>query len=198
MFWKHKQVFYWETCPLKLLQWLKFVAVLQNIYISILFFTVADLCSIFKKKYLFHASQWLEKAPNVEKPLSESVINWKGLCHCCVLVVLLMKTLHKQRNFTLLSVSLWRDWVCSSLHRAANRIKPCKVGAVSPVLAFDPNSALFKRPSLTERELCQFNGALCHVRQAKRCSACLCSAVLESGLWAISATNTLRVRLGWP
>ncbi len=122
----------------------------------------------------------LEKAQNVEKPLSESVTNWKGLSHCCVVVVLLMKTLHKQWNFTLLSVSLWRDWVCSSLHRAANRIKPCKVGAVSPVLAFDPNSALFKRPSLTERELCQFNGALCHVRQAKRCSACLCSAVLES------------------
>ncbi len=93
--------------------------------------------------------------------------------------------------------------MCVSLcKRAANRIKPCKVGAVSSVLAFDPNSALFKRPSLTERELCQFNGALCHSRQAKRCSACLCSAVPESGLWAISATNTLRVCVcvcvGWP
>lgn len=83
--------------------------------------------------------------------------------------------------------------VCFSLERAANRIKPCKVGAVSPVLAFDPNSALFKRPGLTEQELCQFYGALCHVKQAKRCSAGLCSAVLESEPRAISVTNSLRV-----
>lgn len=68
--------------------------------------------------------------------------------------------------------------------------------AVGAGLAFDRNSALFKRPSLTERELCQFSGALCYVKQAKICSACLCSAVLESGPWAISASIVLRVRKG--
>lgn len=83
------------------------------------------------------------------------------------------------------SGSLWEE--------LQNRIKLCKVEAVSPGLAFDRNSALFKRPSLTEQELCQFSGALCHVKQTERCSVCLCSAVLQSGPWAISATVMLRV-----
>lgn len=53
--------------------------------------------------------------------------------------------------------------MCFSLQRAANRIKLRKVGAVSALLALDPNSAQFNGPSLTEQELCQLNRALCHV-----------------------------------
>lgn len=51
----------------------------------------------------------------------------------------------------------------SVLQRAANRIKQCKVGAVSPFLTFDPISALFYRPGLKEQQCCTLNGAFCHV-----------------------------------
>lgn len=84
--------------------------------------------------------------------------------------------------------SLWKE--------LQNRIKLCKVEAVSSVLPFDRSSALFKRPSLTEQELCQFSGALCYVKQAKRCSVCLCFPVLENWPWAIIATIVLCVCKG--
>lgn len=55
-------------------------------------------------------------------------------------------------------VSLWRE----------QHVRPWKDGAVSLVLAFDPKSDMFKRPTLTERELCQFYRVLCHIRRAQK------------------------------
>lgn len=128
-------------------------------------FTVAGSSQIFLKMTAENVS--------VENDLpSTNVPDWKRLLPLAVSWRhLLMNTLHERWNFSFppFSLSASEETECVSLcKRAANS----KVGAVGPVLAFDPDSALFKRPSLTERgtvrltELCVTSNKLKDAQRA--------------------------------
>lgn len=153
-------------------------------------FTVAGSSQIFFKMTAENVS--------VENDLpSTNVPDWKRLLPLAVSWRhLLLNTVHKRWNFSFplflfpplkrLSVLLF----AKEQQTGSNRAKWEQSVRSLPLI---PTQPCLKGPVWQSGELCQVNGALCHVKQAKRCSASLCSAVLESGPRAINVPTTLCV-----
>lgn len=153
-------------------------------------FTVVGSSQIFFKMTAENVS--------VENDLpSTNVPDWKRLLPLAVSWRhLLLNTVHKRWNFSFplflfpplkrLSVLL----LAKEQQTGSNRAKWEQSVRSLPLI---PTQPCLKGPVWQSGELCQVNGALCHVKQAKRCSASLCSAVLESGPQAINVPTTLCV-----